>query len=159
MSTQEAPHAVAKTAGSAGKSRRVLAWKIIDECTLPCKISHRTRANAADIGVALVEKMTRRGPGAPLIPDLDLLGHVLELSDGGFDLESAEKLNRLLYVALSDSLYESATAMHVVAAIPDIFNTKIDPDDAECKPWVVKPPQPDFLLPDPEEVPASQVVE
>jgi hypothetical protein len=159
MSTQKALHAVAKTTGSAGKFRRVQAWKVLDKCTLPCKISHRTRADAADIGVALVEKMTGRGPGAPLISDLDLMGHVLELSDGGFDLESAEKLNRLLYVALSDSLYESAMAMHVVAAIPEIFNTKIDPDDAECKPWVVKPPQPDFLLPDPEEAAASQVVE
>ena len=159
MSTQKALHAVAKTTGSAKKSRRFQAWKVLDKCTLPCDISHATRANATDICVALVEKMTDREPGAPLIPDLELLGHVRELSDGGFDLESAEKLNRLLYVALSDSLYESATAMHVVAAIPSIFNTKIDPDDAECKPWVVKPPQPDFLLPDPEEAAASQVVE
>jgi hypothetical protein len=158
MSTQEALHCVAKSAGSAGKSERIrksvnwkspdLEWSDAKETTssligrLPRDngefpvVPPEIKSAVATLGVALVDEMAGVPSGTPVVSDVVLARLVNSASADPIKFTQADAalLNRSLRVRLSDAMYESEFARRVVAGIPAMLATPVDPS-VPWEPW------------------------
>jgi hypothetical protein len=154
MSTQKALHRVYKPKGSAGKSERLrksvtwkspdLEWSDAKETTLGLLdrlprddgefpvVPPEIKSAVATLGVALVDEMT----GTPFIPNAVLAKLVNSASADPIKFTEADAalLNRSLRVKLSDAMYESEAARRVVAGIPAMLATPVDPT-VPWEPW------------------------